>query len=1216
MGKDSKHHKRKRSRSRSGNDDDKNRRKRKSPSPKSHHKHKKSHNNPPSGQPSSSSKELKKDKPNVSSEQLVDFSFTDYKGDFNRLIFADNDDDKLVLDVNDFWQFLNKYESVLKKNKKPVLQPSVKDEDKLNGAGLPIVHNKLYCVNISLKSTVDDLYSRIPPYDEDYDYKKRRLTRDIISQFVDVLLLYMDFKNKEKFNVLKKLRKAQSELPVAEYKDKIIETVKNERVVIIAGDTGCGKSTQVPQYLSEAGFNSIACTQPRRIACISLAKRVSYENMCKYGTDVGYQIRFEKNRNQGTKICFITEGLLLRQVASESSLSNYDVIILDEIHERHLHGDFLLGILKCLIQTRHDLKLVLMSATINIKLFEDYFSNESAVVIEVPGRLYPIELFYRPMAEGRTSKHERLDAQPYLQIMQIIDTKYPKTEKGDLLIFLSGLQEITSVVDAANQYAEKSQGWIVLPLHSSLSIADQDKVFDYPPDGVRKCIVSTNIAETSVTIDGIRFVVDSGKVKEMSYDPSSKMQRLKEFWIPKSSAEQRKGRAGRTGPGVCYRIYSEKEYASLESFGTPELLRVPLDSLLLLMISLGLNDVRKFPFLDAPQPESVENSLLELKQHYAVTSNERMTPLGKALSKLPVEIVLGKMLVLGSVLLQSETALSLAAALSVQSPYTNRAHRDIDCETARKPLQSDHGDPLTLLNTYAAWLEVKQESSLSKSYDKNKDKPRSGGSRQWCKKRGLEEQRFYEVTKLRTQFKDLLQDCGLLEAAQPESMSSADRALRHGQLKQLKDMRRKHRNQSAEDSRKRKRLKMQMWELEDEFNEGNTDPNTIDIKDVEFRLDNDMRKVQDLISGSSATSHRDMSTLKLILCRALYPQVAVADEFNHCKSVSEQLFHTSSKAFVSLHPMSVFGNHPQVLQLEENNIESSVPGFKSKLPISSKHQIICYLSLLETTKPYLMNSMRMPAAQTLLLFAHCIDTNMAFSRLVCDSWLQLEFPTPETGLQLLLKASKLRKQWDSLINDRLGAVEVSVESSLEKSKSKPKSTSNQQLQYELSINLASYMATEVSYTIKRLLPADLKLLYNSLEDDVIYPDVNPNPFDEDFKCTVHDKKGGVWLTDHIVFGSLVENDWSDEIYQQISQTPWICNQCDMTMCLPPLEKMQHKFFTCLKSPKNAQSNADDNVEDKVKSSNPNAKEYNCAKCKKKLFLTPVEVLKHKKNCSV
>ena len=402
----------------------------------------------------------------------------------------------------------------------------------------------------------------------------------------------------------------------------------------------------MPQYLLNAGYDNICVSQPRRIACISLQKRVAYETHNEFGTQIGYQIRFEKSKSKQTKILFLTEGLLLRQVSTDPMLKNYNVIILDEVHERHLSCDFLLGVMKCLIHQRsHDLKVILMSATINIELFSKYFGD--CPVISVPGRLYPIKVDYFPIPKIKFSlsdKSSRIDGSPYLRILQMIDDKYDSKERGDLLVFLSGLSEINSVGDLLKQYAKDNQKWIILYLHSTLSIAEQDKVFDIPPEGVRKCILSTNIAETSLTIDGIRFVCDSGKVKEMSYDSTCRMQRLQEFWISIASAEQRKGRAGRTGPGVCYRLYSEKDFLSFEHNSKPEIRRVPLHSLLLQMISMGLPDARKFPFLEPPELKSVEEAIRSLKEQSALTENEALTPMGQMLSRLPVDITIGKCL--------------------------------------------------------------------------------------------------------------------------------------------------------------------------------------------------------------------------------------------------------------------------------------------------------------------------------------------------------------------------------------------------------------------------------------------------------------------------------------------------------------------------------------------------------------------------------------------
>ncbi|XP_069697285.1 probable ATP-dependent RNA helicase DHX34 [Periplaneta americana] len=1100
-----------------------------------------------------------------------EFSFKNYRRELSKVFFRDGD---LISDSEDFWKFMTKYEIVQKR----AAEKKHNFEGVVDGSalGLPAAYDKTYHVSVCLTSSIDQLASQLPPGSP--------LTRQQLTEFRDIVLLYLDFKQKEKFTKLRKLRETQQNLPVTQYRDQIVTAVKNERVVIIAGDTGCGKSTQVPQYLLKAGYKKIACTQPRRIACISLSKRVAFETLNEYGSEVGYQIRFERRKTQHTRIVFITEGLLLRQVSTDSSLSSYDVLVLDEVHERHLHGDFLLGVVKCLLYQRPELKVLLMSATINIELYKNYFA-ELATIIQVPGRLYPIQLYYRPISsEEKTSKGERMNPAPYVRIMQLIDEKYPKVEKGDLLIFLSGMTEISIVVDAAKCYAQQTESWVILPLHSTLSLADQDKVFDYPPDGVRKCIVATNIAETSITIDGVRFVVDSGKVKEMSYDPIYKMQKLKEFWVSRASAEQRKGRAGRTGPGVCYRLYSEKDYTFMDPYSTPEIQRVPLDSLLLQMVAMGLPDICQFPFIEPPPPESIEHSVLTLKQQGALDENEKVTTIGQMLSRLPVDISLGKMLIMGSLFHQVEPVLSMAAALSVQSPFTIKSYRDFDCETACKELQSDHGDPITLLNALREWLEEKSSSSGARS-----------SSRQWCRRRGLEEQRFYEMTKLRRQFKDLLQDSGLLqsEVLPSGSMTRADRMLRHGELKLLRSMQQSYKEAGP---RKRRVLKLDVWEIEGANVE---EPGDIDIKDVEFRLSNDSSQVQNLLSGSTACSYKDLMMLKIILCSGLYPQLANADEFNYCKSVSEQLFHTRGKPFVSLHPMGYFGNNPKVLQLQESDIEVvQKRGFSSKSPVSSKHQLLCYLSLLETTKPFLVTSMRMPAAQTLLLFSQSIDTNFDFSKLVCDEWLQMEFPLPEAAMSLLFKAARLRNKWDQLLNLRLEATQPNVINQ-EKACAVAKS-----LEEDLSSELPQFMHTEIVYTLRRLLPADLKIIYVGPGKNE--EPVTPNPF-LDWESIPHPSKGGVRVTPYITFNCLTESSYyPEDCSGEEPEEDWQCPHCDFAANLEPIQRLQH-LTTC-------QSTQDQQkaVEEEFQRRKPNSQAYECAQCNKTLYLTPTEILRHKK----
>ncbi|XP_006815471.1 putative ATP-dependent RNA helicase DHX34 [Saccoglossus kowalevskii] len=529
--------------------------------------------------------------------QFIDLNWMEWqnhKAQLDSMFFRDQDYIKRgTKDYADFWVFFKKYLQYQnrKEASKEGLSTSRSGSKEMSDVlGLPKNYDKRYRINTSLRSKYFDHYTR--PVSVTGEQDEDKLSKEKVSEFRLALLHYVDFCQKQQFNKLSKLRRDQGNLPIAQYKDKIINAVRANQVIVVAGDTGCGKSTQVPQYLMAAGFTKIACTQPRRIACISLAKRVAHETLNEYGSEVAYQIRFETTKNIFTRILFLTEGLLLRQIGSDSTLSQYSVIILDEVHERHIHTDFLLGVLKCLVQHRKDLKIVLMSATINITLFSNYFSD--APVIQVPGRLYPIKLEYVPVGfEEQTGKSERLDPRPYLRIMQRIDNKYDSNERGDLLIFLSGMSEISSVSDAAKHYALKTKRWIILQLHSTLSVAEQDKVFDIAPEGVRKCIISTNIAETSVTIDGVRFIADSGKVKEMSYDTQAKMKRLQEFWISRASAEQRKGRAGRTGPGVCFRLYEESEYDSFQEYTTPEIQREPLDTLILQMIAMGLPNARR-----------------------------------------------------------------------------------------------------------------------------------------------------------------------------------------------------------------------------------------------------------------------------------------------------------------------------------------------------------------------------------------------------------------------------------------------------------------------------------------------------------------------------------------------------------------------------------------------------------------------------------------------
>ncbi|GFR53029.1 hypothetical protein Agub_g15721, partial [Astrephomene gubernaculifera] len=306
---------------------------------------------------------------------------------------------------------------------------------------------------------------------------------------------------------------------------------------------------------------------------------------------------------------------------------------------------------------------------------------------------------------------DQIDPAPYLRLLQRIDSEIPANQRGDLLVFVAGTADISALCTALAPYAEQTRRWVILPLHASLPLEAQEKVFDVAPEGVRKAIISTNIAETSLTIDGVRFVADSGRAKEMIHDVASGGGSLQEGWISRASADQRKGRAGRTGPGTCYRLYSEAQYNDMRAFSAPEIARVRLEAVVLGIKAMAGNamDPRVFGFIDPPPPDRLEASITTLKQIGALSPSEALTPLGAVLSLLPVDVAIGKLLVLGCMYGMAGPALTLAAALSVQSPFVKLGEEEHDQEAkaARASLVSPHGDALTLLNVFETWLAVK-----------------------------------------------------------------------------------------------------------------------------------------------------------------------------------------------------------------------------------------------------------------------------------------------------------------------------------------------------------------------------------------------------------------------------------------------------------------------------------------------------------------------------
>ncbi|XP_012990989.2 probable ATP-dependent RNA helicase DHX34 [Esox lucius] len=1117
----------------------------------------------------------------------------------------------------DFWTFFDRFQRF--KTKKDMSASGApessrkghSDGKKTADLGLPKEYDARYRINMSVCTR--DVEEKLVTGASDHRNSHRRSSSGPGSQQIAdcrlALLHFLDFNQRQSFGKLAKLRAEQKALPIFQYRDRIVELVRTHPVVVVAGDTGCGKSTQVPQYLLSSGFSHIACTQPRRIACISLAKRVSFESLNQYGSKVGYQIRFEGTRTPSTKLLFLTEGLLLRHIQADGALEQYQVLIVDEVHERHLHCDFLLGVLRSLLVTRPDLRLILMSATINIKLFSDYFN--SAPVLQVPGRLFPIQVIYQPIPpEEQASRSEKLDPRPYLRVLQGIDQRYPAEERGDLLLFLSGVAEISTILEACQAYATHTKRWIVLPLHSTLSLAQQDKVFDISPPGVRKCIISTNIAETSVTIDGVRFVVDSGKVKEMSFDPKAKMQRLQEFWISRASSEQRKGRAGRTGPGVCYRLYAESDYEAFAPYPVPEIHRVALDSLILQMKSMGLGDPRSFVFIDPPPTASIQTAVTYLRVQGALDPRGELTPIGCLLAQLPVDVVIGKMLVLGSILNLVEPVLTVAAALSVQSPFLRSAQHNPDCATARQPLHSDQGDPFTLLNTFNAWVQVKGE--------------RGGASRKWCRRRGLEEQRLYEMVNLRRQFKELLRSHGLLEVLEERAPSGGGRGQRRERLTERRKLHQLKREHDLAEGGRRKVLRLEDGQEVDGDSGSDAEPDrrdkeptgesSVDIQEVKFKLRHNVSELQEAAAASQDLSSRQQALLKLLLCRGLYPQLALPDEHNATRKDSEQVFHTRNKQGVVIHPTSVFASDPEVLHVpEEGNREGPDKGD------SSRHQLLAFVTLLETNKPYISNCVRVPALQALLLVANSLDSNADCTRLVVDGWLEVGL-TGEEALRVLSSSLTLRASWENLLQAQLGkgtlgagaGSRAKAGGGLSEGLGVP-GVSRKDLD-KLSEGLVRFLLyTEVSYSLRRLTGLQVQNLYVGPQPQTeLSEGPAPNPLFPGMEVQPDPIKGGLRVTSYFTYNCLTD---SKDLYSECLRTFWSCPHCDLYSPVTPLERMSHEA-TC--RPAGEQQNNQDREDDGMKGGASStsvsglARVYHCDVCDQDLKLTSTEILKHKR----
>lgn len=602
-------------------------------------------------------------------------------------------------------------------------------------------------------------------------------------------------------------------LPSHKEKETLLRAISQNQVVVVSGETGCGKTTQLPQYILESEIEAsrgaacnIICTQPRRISAISVAERVAAERGEEIGESVGYKVRLEGMRGRDTRLLFCTTGILLRRLLVDRNLKGVTHVFIDEIHERGMNEDFLIIVLKDLLPRRPELKLILMSATLNADLFASYFGG--APTIHIPGFTYPVRTHFLEnileVTGYRLTPYNQIDnyGQDKLWKMQKQTLRKRKTQiasaveeslmaadfreyspqvreslscwnpdsigfnliehvlghicrkerPGAVLVFMTGWDDINSLKQQleAHPLLGDPNRVLLLACHGSMSSTEQKLIFDKPEDGIRKIVLATNMAETSITINDVVFVVDCGKAKETSYDALNNTPCLLPSWISKASARQRKGRAGRVQPGECYHLYPRCVHDAFADYQMPELLRTPLQSLCLQIKSLQLKSISEFlsKALQPPEPLSVQNAIEYLKMIGALDEKENLTVLGRHLSMLPVEPKLGKMLIFGAIFNCLDPIMTIVAGLSVRDPFLMPFDKKDLAESAKAQFSArDFSDHLALVRAFDGW----------------KDAERGQFGYEYCWKNFLSTQTLRAIDSLKKQFLYLLKDIGLVE---------------------------------------------------------------------------------------------------------------------------------------------------------------------------------------------------------------------------------------------------------------------------------------------------------------------------------------------------------------------------------------------------------------------------------------------------------------------
>ena len=605
--------------------------------------------------------------------------------------------------------------------------------------------------------------------------QQRRKERKPVDQLLRQLVLRVDGSRRKVLHreAALPLPSYDDDLPITAHRGEILKALKENPVIVVAGETGSGKTTQLPKLCLEAGRGTrgmIACTQPRRIAARAMAERVCEELGVELGGIVGYQVRFRDRSSPDGYIKFMTDGILLAETLHDRFLDAYDTIIIDEAHERSLNIDFLLGYLKRLLVRRRDLRLIITSATIDTAKFSAHFDR--APIIEVSGRSHPVEMIYQPLASD-DDKAERADRDLnislgrdlYRGIADAVSRLSRKDPRGDMLVFLSGEREIREAADYLARHSVAQTE--ILPLYSRLSSAEQRRVFH--PGKLRRIILSTNVAETSLTVPGIRFVIDSGLARISRYSHRSRIQRLPIEAISQASANQRAGRCGRLGPGICVRLYSEEDFLSRPEYTEPEVLRTSLATVILRMLTTGLGVVEEFPFVDPPAPRMINDAYQLLFELGAVNEAHSPTKLGHSLVRWPMDVRLARMVVEGSKQGCLEDMMVLAAALSIQDPR----ERPLDAQAAADEAHGRFSDSKSDFVTFLMlWQYLRQQ----------RRKVSGNQFRKLCRREFLNWQRVLEWFDLYQQLRDQARESRLQLSGKHGEYDQVHKALLAGLL--------------------------------------------------------------------------------------------------------------------------------------------------------------------------------------------------------------------------------------------------------------------------------------------------------------------------------------------------------------------------------------------------------------------------------------------------